>query len=1260
MLSATLSHRVAAAFQRKTGLTLDADARFGLYASLMSSKAKTFDELPANVRKFVLTAEGDDSKSLLAAARSDKTDGAMIALVPTDADAERLAVPGFEPPDELHLTLWYLGDAVDVSDEQLEELIVGALEAVGDWNPIEGNAFGAALWNPKSDYPAWVLNVGDARTAETEGGDPPYLAMLRDEIGEFIPFDVPKQHTPWQPHICLAYSSGDLANQLISRLGPVTFDRVRIAVGENVIDIPLGDDELVAGAAFHLKGEHDQSTHGHGGGGGDGKSGGKSLKAGKPLKVTHVLIHKKHEPGTTIAVTKGGQSRLLWTGSQYNIEEKTPSGDWKVQESTKKSKTYQKLQELGVDWYEPEVDDSGDGDDSSASAPPTPKPVDDKSSTPSGATSGVKPIKMKSLSGLKQSGYGPLGGQKYQDDAGNSWEVDLHKTDTNARSEVLANRLYSLAGVDVPDAELVDMNEANPKFVKSGRTLATIASRPDGTAATGQMLDNADFVAKVQRDFAIDAWLGNETIVGVQPSNFTVKSDGSVTRLNMKSTLLYLQNGKPKGDFGSSVTEIDSMRDPNTATGYTAKLYNSITEQQVRDGVKRIAAIKPEQIDALVDDAGFTGKDATDLKRVLKARREDLIKRFGDDAPPGTLNYVTPIDPPLATAPAIGDSGVGPDSDDNPDNDTALSVQPIETKSLSGLKKVSNGPFTIPNGKYKDSDGTSSVVVAHASDDRARNEVLANRLYELSGTNVTTVNFVKLSEVDFPHSGETLGTIANSPDGTTDVLQKLNNATIKQQLHENFAVDAWLGNWDVVGLGGTNISLDSENNVTRLSAHGSLLYRAQGQPKGAAFSDTVSEIDTLRDPNTNPNSAAVFKDVTEDQIRAGVKKIAAIHPEQIDTLVDDAGFTGETADKLKKTLKARRQDLIKRFGPNAPAGGLKPMAAPSPPAPPPPPTPTPTAPVSTPTPPGPATPSAPSGPKIYSVAEKTQVQKIFANNNVKWHNDTKKIYDSALEVSKKYPGLTMGDALDIMDQSLQKKTGNPFRTKVEKFLKTNAGKQYALAQGGPGGIGTTSPATSSPVAGPSAPSTVVSTNPNDYMNLTASQASVMQSQMDQQTPPPWTQTQRAALKYYTGSAYTEINKCLRGTGVCTPALLGRIKSIQKAMKPSTRDIVIYRKTNAATFGLATAAGLDDMVGKVIKDDGVMSTSIHQGTWSGSIQMIIEAPKGSKMAWVAPISHYPQENEIMVAPGTHFEIISVTPNGTGRTIRIRIIPGSDSA
>ena len=48
--------------------------------------------------------------SLVAAADGSHLSGAMIALMPTVADAERLAIEGGEAADQLHLTLYYLGD----------------------------------------------------------------------------------------------------------------------------------------------------------------------------------------------------------------------------------------------------------------------------------------------------------------------------------------------------------------------------------------------------------------------------------------------------------------------------------------------------------------------------------------------------------------------------------------------------------------------------------------------------------------------------------------------------------------------------------------------------------------------------------------------------------------------------------------------------------------------------------------------------------------------------------------------------------------------------------------------------------------------------------------------------------------------------------------------------------------------------------------------------------------------------------------------
>lgn len=183
-------------------------------------------------------------------ANEDKYDGGgMVALIPSDADLDRLTLDGEEPRDDLHLTLFYLGDEV-LTPAQQEDVLREVAHAAEDWSPVQGNAFGVANWNPESEHPSWVLNVGDA-------GDEPMLSHIRADVGSGIAQDfvLPKQHTPWQPHICIAYSSDDLLDELTARLGPVTFDKVRVAYGRDVYDVALtgddndDDDDTVTAAA---------------------------------------------------------------------------------------------------------------------------------------------------------------------------------------------------------------------------------------------------------------------------------------------------------------------------------------------------------------------------------------------------------------------------------------------------------------------------------------------------------------------------------------------------------------------------------------------------------------------------------------------------------------------------------------------------------------------------------------------------------------------------------------------------------------------------------------------------------------------------------------------------------------------------------------------------------------------------------------------------------------------------------------------------
>lgn len=186
------------------------------------------------------------------AAASGPHTGAMIALMPTPEDATRLTINGGELTGDLHLTLFYLGEGADWTEEQRQELIVNVRNYAHDYltGPTAAKLFGANHWNPHSEDPAWVWAVGDdpdrysdglqaARTVAVAA-----LERMRDQ-----PM-LPDQHTPWQPHVCAVYTSDSSAlSALTARLGPVTFDRIRVAFAGESTDIPLATPEDATAAA---------------------------------------------------------------------------------------------------------------------------------------------------------------------------------------------------------------------------------------------------------------------------------------------------------------------------------------------------------------------------------------------------------------------------------------------------------------------------------------------------------------------------------------------------------------------------------------------------------------------------------------------------------------------------------------------------------------------------------------------------------------------------------------------------------------------------------------------------------------------------------------------------------------------------------------------------------------------------------------------------------------------------------------------------
>jgi len=180
------------------------------------------------------------------ASDSSHLSGCMIALMPTVADAKRLAIKGGEKAEDLHCTLFFVGDDAELwTPEQRQELISSMTMLAQELDgPVSAKVFGVSHWNAGGESPSWVWSVGDAEPepAVQLGGSLSFAHILATEALEYMHNHpaLPAQHTPWVAHICAAYT-GDLtlAKELEKRLGEVTFDRIRISFADEDTDIPL-------------------------------------------------------------------------------------------------------------------------------------------------------------------------------------------------------------------------------------------------------------------------------------------------------------------------------------------------------------------------------------------------------------------------------------------------------------------------------------------------------------------------------------------------------------------------------------------------------------------------------------------------------------------------------------------------------------------------------------------------------------------------------------------------------------------------------------------------------------------------------------------------------------------------------------------------------------------------------------------------------------------------------------------------------------
>lgn len=226
--------------------------------------------------------------------------------------------------------------------------------------------------------------------------------------------------------------------------------------------------------------------------------------------------------------------------------------------------------------------------------------------------------------------------------------------------------------------------------------------------------------------------------------------------------------------------------------------------------------------------------------------------------------------------------------------ETPIPVRQLERKKRA-LGTNEGGVYEDPNTKER------FYVKLYKNPDQAKVEYLANAIYTQAGIAAPASELFELK-------GRLAIGSSFLEGGASLSLKEIEQ---NQELQKGFIVDAFLGNWDVIGQNGDNIMKAANGELVRIDNGGSLSFRARGLKK-VLEEDTVPELDTMRKKEFP--SGRVFGSLTEDDLRIQARLfIERVSEADIERLIASSHLSLEDEKDLKHLLIARRQALIRRF-----------------------------------------------------------------------------------------------------------------------------------------------------------------------------------------------------------------------------------------------------------------------------------------------------------------------------------------------------------
>ena len=229
-----------------------------------------------------------------------------------------------------------------------------------------------------------------------------------------------------------------------------------------------------------------------------------------------------------------------------------------------------------------------------------------------------------------------------------------------------------------------------------------------------------------------------------------------------------------------------------------------------------------------------------------------------------------------------------------------LATRTIERDKKWDLTKVSGQLGSNEGGWYEKPNGERFYVKFYENPSQGQAEFVANAVYAKLGIKAVRSEIIQLDgreAIASPAVPEATLASGEAQGGSEDV-------------QKGFVADAFLANWDVVGLVYDNI-VQGEDGFYRIDNGGSLIFRAQGGDK-AYSPDSIPELQSMRVPGRP--TGEVFAGITEDEIGKQARELVSkLSPEDIRAIVDESGLEGKDRDRILTGLLGRREYLAKTY-----------------------------------------------------------------------------------------------------------------------------------------------------------------------------------------------------------------------------------------------------------------------------------------------------------------------------------------------------------